>query len=90
MGNKGTCKAASCDKDVRAKGYCDRHYREWRKGKLPKPRYKSCNHEGCRTSRRRSPRRRPKPPPRLPPPEAPATRRRPAGSSQAWRPSPAN
>ncbi len=48
MGNKGTCKAASCDKDVRAKGYCDRHYREWRKGKLPKPRYKSCNHEGCR------------------------------------------
>jgi len=48
MGNKGTCKADGCDKEVRAKGYCERHYRQWRKGNLPKPRYKSCHQEGCR------------------------------------------
>jgi hypothetical protein len=48
MGNKGTCKAAGCDKDVRAKGYCPRHYRQWKKGKLAKPRYKTCNAENCR------------------------------------------
>jgi len=47
MSNKGTCKAASCEKDVQAKGYCPRHYNQWRKGKLPKPRYKSCNAESC-------------------------------------------
>jgi hypothetical protein len=48
MGNKGTCKAQGCDKDVQAKGYCPRHYRQWRKGKLAKPRYKTCNAESCR------------------------------------------
>jgi hypothetical protein len=42
-----TCKAASCDKSIRAKGYCDRHYRAWRKGKLGKPRHPSCNESGC-------------------------------------------
>ena len=48
MANKGTCKAAGCERDVQGKGYCTRHYAQWRKGKLPKPRYKSCNAEGCR------------------------------------------
>lgn len=47
MGNKGTCKAASCEGGVRAKGYCDRHYRAWRKGKLGKPRHRSCNEKSC-------------------------------------------
>ena len=47
MANKGTCKAEGCEKDVQAKGYCPRHYSAWRKGKMPKPRYKSCNAEGC-------------------------------------------
>jgi hypothetical protein len=47
MASKGTCKAPDCNKEVQAKGYCPRHYRQWRKGKLPKPRYKSCNAEGC-------------------------------------------
>ena len=47
MASKGTCKAAGCEKEVHAKGYCPRHYGHWRKGKLPKPRYKSCNAEGC-------------------------------------------
>jgi hypothetical protein len=42
-----TCKAANCDKAVRAKGYCDRHYRSWRKGKMGKPRHRSCNETGC-------------------------------------------
>ena len=53
MANKGTCKAAECGKDVRAKGYCDRHYRQWRKGKLAKPRYTSCHAEGCHKPRER-------------------------------------
>lgn len=47
MANKGTCKAESCQKDVQAKGYCPSHYRQWKKGKLAKPRYKTCNAEGC-------------------------------------------
>ena len=47
MGNKGSCKAESCEKDVRAKGYCDRHYRAWRKGTMGKPRHRSCNEKGC-------------------------------------------
>jgi len=47
MASKGTCKAPECNKEVQARGYCPRHYRQWRKGKLPKPRYKSCNAEGC-------------------------------------------
>jgi hypothetical protein len=41
------CKAEKCDKSIRAKGYCDRHYRAWRKGKLGKPRHPSCNETGC-------------------------------------------
>ncbi len=45
--NKGTCKADSCDKDVRAKGYCDQHYRKWRKGSMGKPRHRACNADDC-------------------------------------------
>jgi len=47
MANKGTCKASGCSQDVHGKGYCARHYRQWRRGKLPKARYRSCNAEGC-------------------------------------------
>jgi hypothetical protein len=53
MPNKGTCKAETCDKDVRAKGYCDRHYRQWRKGLLGKSRYNTCVAENCRKPRAR-------------------------------------
>ncbi len=53
MSNKGTCKAEACEKDVRAKGYCDRHYRQWRKGKLGKPRYTICTAENCHKPRSR-------------------------------------
>ena len=51
--SKGTCKSDGCSKEVRAKGYCDRHYRQWRKGKLPKARYSTCNSENCRKPRSR-------------------------------------
>jgi hypothetical protein len=44
---KGTCKFHGCQDPVRGKGYCARHYRQWRRGILPKPRYKSCHAEGC-------------------------------------------
>ena len=50
---KGTCKSDGCAKEVRAKGYCDRHYRLWRKGKMPKARYSTCNAEACRKPRSR-------------------------------------
>jgi hypothetical protein len=53
MANKGTCKSDGCGKDVQAKGYCPRHYSQWRKGKLPKPRYNTCHAEGCRKPRGR-------------------------------------
>lgn len=53
MSNKGTCKAQNCDKDVRAKGYCDRHYSQWRKGKMGKPRHTTCHTEGCTKARSR-------------------------------------
>ena len=53
MAGKGTCKSSDCTQGVRAKGYCDRHYRQWRKGKLAKPRYTSCNAENCHKPRLR-------------------------------------
>ncbi|MFQ5666788.1 MAG: vegetative protein [Candidatus Binatia bacterium] len=53
MANKGTCKATGCEQPVRAKQYCERHYRQWRRGKLPKARYRSCTTEGCHKPRLR-------------------------------------
>ena len=53
MANKGTCKAENCDKDVRAKGYCERHYRKWRKGLMGKPRHRTCLEKGCAKPRAR-------------------------------------
>jgi hypothetical protein len=46
--SKGTCKAESCEKEVVGKGYCRSHYQQWKRGKLAKPRYKTCVEEGCR------------------------------------------
>jgi len=48
MANKGTCKAEGCEKDVVGKGYCTRHYNAWRRGDMPKARYKTCRTQGCR------------------------------------------
>ena|SRR3989344_2186725 len=43
-----SCKAQKCKQPIRAKGYCGRHYKKWRRGELPKPRYKSCKEENCK------------------------------------------
>jgi hypothetical protein len=51
MANKGTCKAKDCNREVIAKGYCRMHYRLWRAGEMPKPRYKTCTFEKCRKPR---------------------------------------
>jgi hypothetical protein len=51
MAADATCKAENCDKAIHAKGYCARHYRSWRKGKMGKPRYRTCVEEGCRKAR---------------------------------------
>jgi hypothetical protein len=51
MANKETCKAADCNREVIAKGYCRKHYRLWKAGEMPKPRYKICTGENCRKPR---------------------------------------
>jgi hypothetical protein len=43
------CRQTGCARPADGgKGYCARHYRQWRRGGLPKPRYKTCRVEGCR------------------------------------------
>jgi len=43
------CKIEGCKRPYRAKGYCNVHYRKWRRGELDKrPYYKTCGEEGCR------------------------------------------
>lgn len=49
--SKGTCKLEGCTGTVVGKGYCSRHYAKWRRGELPKGRYKICTAEGCRKPR---------------------------------------
>jgi len=51
MANKGTCKAADCNREAVAKHYCRMHYRLWRHGEMPKARYKICTAEKCRKPR---------------------------------------
>jgi hypothetical protein len=53
MASKGTCKASDCERAVIAKGYCRKHYRLWKRGAMPKPRYKTCTFENCRRRRSR-------------------------------------
>jgi hypothetical protein len=44
-----TCKLDGCAKPAEGgKGYCPRHYAAWKRGALPKARYKTCRVEGCR------------------------------------------
>jgi hypothetical protein len=38
-----SCKVSGCKRPYRAKGFCNVHYAQWRKGKLPKSRYKTCH-----------------------------------------------
>lgn len=49
--SKGTCKFEGCTAAVIGKGYCARHYKQWRGGSLPKGRYKICTAEACRKPR---------------------------------------
>ncbi len=42
------CKVSGCKRPYRAKGYCNVHYRGWRQGELPHPRYKTCSKDECR------------------------------------------
>jgi len=43
------CCADKCKQPVRAKGYCRKHYINWRRGKIGKKhRYNICSKEGCR------------------------------------------
>ncbi len=54
MANTATCKASECSHEVIAKGYCRKHYRLWKAGEMPKPRYKICTEEKCRKPRFKS------------------------------------
>jgi hypothetical protein len=49
--SKGTCKFEGCSAAAVGKGYCARHYAKWRRGALPKGRYKICTAEACRKPR---------------------------------------
>lgn len=44
QGEKRVCKVKGCKRPYRAKGYCNVHYQKWRRGELPKSRYKTCNY----------------------------------------------
>ena len=44
-----TCKHDGCKQPASGgKGYCSRHYAAWKRGGLPKARYKTCRVEACR------------------------------------------
>ena len=51
MAKGTTCKFKGCSKEVAGKGYCARHYAQWKRGKLAKGRYKICTAEGCKKPR---------------------------------------
>lgn len=42
------CSVEGCKRPYRAKGYCFFHYKKWRHGELPHPRYKICSKAECR------------------------------------------
>ena len=42
------CKLEKCTRPAEGgKGYCTRHYAAWKRGGLPKARFKTCQAEGC-------------------------------------------
>ena len=42
------CKLENCARPANGgKGYCTRHYAAWKRGELPKSRFKTCRAEGC-------------------------------------------
>ncbi len=47
-----TCRADKCKQPVRAKGYCRKHFMNWRRGSVGEHhRYKICSKEACRKPR---------------------------------------
>ena len=47
-----TCRAEGCKQPVRAKGYCRKHFMNWRRGSVgDHHRYKICSKEACRKPR---------------------------------------
>ena len=43
-----SCRFEGCSQPATGgKGYCRRHYASWKRGNLPKARYKTCRVEGC-------------------------------------------
>ncbi len=47
-----TCRAEGCKQAVRAKGYCRKHFMNWRRGTVgDHHRYKICSKEACRKPR---------------------------------------
>ena len=44
---KRACQVKGCKNEYRAKGYCDEHYKMWRKGAFGDARYQACFKEGC-------------------------------------------
>ena len=49
MGTKPKrCRIKSCKKEYRAKGYCQSHYKKWRRGEYGLARYKICKDGDCR------------------------------------------
>ncbi len=48
------CRAKDCSREAYAKHYCRKHYRLWKRGEMPKPRYKICTAEKCRKPRWRA------------------------------------
>jgi hypothetical protein len=49
---RGTCTAEKCQRALRAKGYCRKHFMAWRRGKLgAHHQYKICTKEACRKKR---------------------------------------
>ena len=44
-----SCKHEGCSRPSDGgRGYCARHYAAWKRGELPKARYKTCRVEACR------------------------------------------
>jgi hypothetical protein len=51
MATTEKCTAKDCERESFAKHYCRKHYRLWKAGEMPKPRYKTCTFEKCRKKR---------------------------------------
>ena len=48
MPNTTNCRHDGCKQQANAgRGYCRRHYNAWKRGELPKARFKTCRVEGC-------------------------------------------